>query len=291
MARFCSNCGAMLGEKAAFCTECGTPAAAPSAPPVIAPAPDPYALPNGERTVEAAVMAEPLSDTGTESAPAPVPELSYDPAQEPIPELRYDPVVEQVPDLVYDPEPQALPEPSVTVQPTPEPAAQPTAQPTPEPAVQPAAQTVYPPAPQLVAPTWQSGQDPYGYPPRQPVTAQPAGVVPGPEQKPVSTIGFMLLQLLYSIPVVGFIASLVLAIAPENKNLKHHALASFLWKIIGLILLIVSIVLTVRVAEKVWQEIGSSYSYHWDAGDIDDLWDSLKDGDVSGILEQFREAQ
>lgn len=238
MAKFCSNCGTMLGEGASFCPECGTPV--PSAS-------------------QSAYLPDPVS--GPEN-PAPVEEF------------RYDPVVEPIPDLVYDPAPQPLPGAEKG-------AAE--AQPLPGPAEPPAA----PPVP----PQGNSGQDPYGYPPQQYSGVYASGGEVSPGKKPVSTIGFMLLQLLYAIPVIGFFASLVMAIAPENKNLKHHALANFLWKIILLALLIFSGIRFAHAVEKAWNEIGHNYSYHWEAGDLNELWDSLKDGDVSGILSQLEKEQ
>ena len=51
----------------------------------------------------------------------------------------------------------------------------------------------------------------------------------------VSTIAFFGLILLFSIPLIGFIASIVLAFVPQNKNLKSFARAALIWMLIGMV--------------------------------------------------------
>ena len=121
---------------------------------------------------------------------------------------------------------------------------------------------------------------PVPYPP------QPAADPAGPEEpeksrKPVSTAAFWALKLLYAIPVVGFFASLILAIAPENKNLKHHALATFIWHIVILVVLTIGGLLVWRNFEPLWEQFTDSVqeiAEDQDVNGVDDLLNSLKNG-------------
>ena len=114
------------------------------------------------------------------------------------------------------------------------------------------------------------------YPPRTPA----GSTAPDRGQKPVSTFAFWALKLLYAIPVVGFFASLVLAIAPENKSLKHHALATFIWRLIILGFLIFGSIKLWNNIEVHWEDFSDSFSEITDGNgfeDLDDLLNGLKD--------------
>ena len=114
------------------------------------------------------------------------------------------------------------------------------------------------------------------YPPRTPA----GSTAPDRGQKPVSTFAFWALKLLYAIPVVGFFASLVLAIAPENKSLKHHALAAFIWRLIILGLLIFGSIKLWNGIVFHWEDFSDSFSEIMDGEGIenlDDLLNGLKD--------------
>ena len=172
---------------------------------------------------------------------------------------------------------------------------QPAAEPVAEaaaPAAQPTAPAVAPePEPrqeqqsqQREQPRQEEYQSPYRTEP-QPQTAYPQRPVKA--KKPVSTIGFMLLQLLYAIPIIGFFASLVLAIAPEKKDLKHHALASFLWKLIFIALLVFGFIQAKKTVEVHWNEWSQSFSEATGGaglGDLNDIWNSIQSGDMDSIL-------
>ena len=165
------------------------------------------------------------------------------------------------------------------------------------PEVQPAAPAVIPePAPQQEQKSQQQvREEPRQEQYRSPYQAEPQPQAAYPqkpvkEKKAVSTIGFMLLQLLYAIPVIGFFASLVLAIAPEKKDLKHHALANFLWKVIFIVLLIVGFVQAKKTVETHWNEWSSSFSEATGGmGDLNDILNGLQNGDLDSILGQFAE--
>jgi len=65
------------------------------------------------------------------------------------------------------------------------------------------------------------------YQPPQPL-AEPANDV-------VGTGSFFGLMLLFSLPIIGLIACIIMSFTPKNKNLKHFARAMLIWNIIGLI--------------------------------------------------------
>ena len=97
----------------------------------------------------------------------------------------------------------------------------------------------------------------------------------------MSTIAFWALKLLYAIPVVGFFASLILAIAPENKNLKHHALATFIWRIIILGVLTFGGIKVWNNFEAIWDQVTESVqeiTEDQNIESVDDLLNSLREG-------------
>ena len=62
-----------------------------------------------------------------------------------------------------------------------------------------------------------------------------------PEYKPISMWGYFGYQILFSIPVIGFILLIILSFAPRNKNLKNFSRSYFCLFILGLIVTIVMI--------------------------------------------------
>lgn len=118
---FCTNCGKELAEGAAFCTQCGAPVAAPSAP---SQTDEQVAVATGE-TAEVAPEAEPVPEP--EPAPEPVPEPAAAPAPEaepaPEPAAETKPVPTAVPEpapaeeSTTVPDPQAMPAPDLFNQP------------------------------------------------------------------------------------------------------------------------------------------------------------------------------
>ena len=121
-------------------------------------------------------------------------------------------------------------------------------------------------------------------PARYPAQTGADAVWPGESeksQKPVSTIAFWALKLLYAIPVVGFFASLILTIAPENKNLKHHALATFIWHVIILAVLTFGGIMVWNNFESLWDQFTESVqtvAEDREISDVDDLLNSLRNG-------------
>ncbi|GEM_PF-721097 len=101
--------------------------------------------------------------------------------------------------------------------------------------------------------------------PEQPVTPAEPSPAPVPARgvsptsliytKPVPTAGFFWLMLAFSVPVAGFILSIILSSAPKNLSLKHFAKAVLIWQIIGIIACITLIVLAYFLSGSSLEEI------------------------------------
>ncbi len=112
--------------------------------------------------------------------------------------------------------------------------------PAPAPAPTPAAPPPPPPPPrQTYTPPQQS------YVPPQPVYTQPVYAqapvyAPAPavdeSEKVVGTGIFFGLNFLFAVPVIGWIACILMAFVPKNKNIKHYARAMLIWLLIGAVL-------------------------------------------------------
>lgn len=126
----------------------------------------------------------------------------------------------------------------VEEQPTPQPAPIPQPAPAPQPAPipQPAPQPVY-------------VREPIPTPP--PVYVQQTVQSPQPQQdkatKIVGTATFFWFKLLFAIPVVGFILSIIFSFAPKRKSLKNYARATLIWYLIGIIAVAITILVFVLV--------------------------------------------
>ena len=93
-------------------------------------------------------------------------------------------------------------------------------------------------APAAPQPVRQSVQQPAPAPQPVPQAVPQPAPQPGaePPGKTVSTAGFFWLILLFSLPVIGWLACVILAFAPRNKNIKHFARAMLIWLLIAAIL-------------------------------------------------------
>ena len=149
------------------------------------------------------------------------------PVEEPVtaPET---PVVEEVPAAPVAPTP---------VEPTPVPV-----QPAPAP-VQPAPAPVQP----VVAPV-------------QYVPVQPVQQMTAAPKKEVAGVGrYFWTMLLFTIPVVGFIFSIIFSFAPRNKSFKNFSRAMMIWYIIAIVIAIAIIVLLSVLGKS----IGSALEINW----------------------------
>ena len=59
------------------------------------------------------------------------------------------------------------------------------------------------------------------------------------EYKPISMWGYFGYEILFSLPIVGFICLIIMSFAPSNKNLKNFARSYFCLFILSLVLTIV----------------------------------------------------
>jgi len=127
-------------------------------------------------------------------------------------------------------------------------------------------------------------QQTYSPPPQttyqQPVAAAPAA---DPTNKVVGTGTYFGLMLLFALPIIGFIACIIMCFAPKNKNLKHFARANLIWAIIALVIggLIIGgiYMLSNSLMDYINQLTDGQFS-GWG-----DLFGNL--GDLEGLTEQF----
>lgn len=130
------------------------------------------------------------------------------------------------------------------VEPTPVPV-----QPTPVP-VQPVVTPVQP-APAPVQPV----VAPVQYVPVQPVQQMTAA----PKEEVAGVGRYFWTMLLFTIPVVGFIFSIIFSFAPRNKSFKNFSRAMMIWYIIAIVIAIAIIVLLSVLGKS----IGSALEINW----------------------------
>ena len=126
---------------------------------------------------------------------------------------------------------------------------------------------------------------------QQPIYAQPAA---DPTTKVASTGTYFGLMLLFALPIIGFIACIIMAFAPKNKNIKHFARAMLIWTIIGLViggllvagLMALSNVLTDLMNQATGGELGELIDQ---LGGLGDLLEQL--GDLGDVMDQMGDIQ
>ena len=90
--------------------------------------------------------------------------------------------------------------------------------------------------------SWQATGAQNGARPHPQVQFQSDTVVLPDEYKPISMWGYFGYEILFSIPIVGFIVLIVLSINGKNQNVKNFARSYFCFTIIVLILLAILLV-------------------------------------------------
>ena len=90
--------------------------------------------------------------------------------------------------------------------------------------------------------SWQATGAQSGARPHPQVQFQSDTVVLPDEYKPISRWGYFGYEILFSIPIVGFIVLIVLSINGKNQNVKNFARSYFCFTIIVLILLVILLV-------------------------------------------------
>ncbi len=260
----CPNCQANLMDGSKFCISCGSPVPEIPLENVV------EEVKNVEEVVEQAPAAEAIDNE--------LPSASFDPG-EPIavPKSVEEPeVADSIPEVapVIAPVESVLPEfPQTPPTPVVEtPAYNPVVAPA---SFTPAAPAPYTPAEPVipVAPvpmqtpslTPQSVPSPVVTNPQVPASGM-SGLDKKAEHKVMSTGTAFLLQLLFAIPGVGFIASIIAACAgKESKSRKNMAKAALIWHILLIVLVLAAIILTYFL--------------------IRDAFDAALEGDLEGCIE------
>lgn len=146
-----------------------------------------------------------------------------------------------------------------------------TYQPQPQPAYQPPQQQTYQSQPQ------QTYQQPVYAPPAVMQDANPKGGRYGV----VGTGAFFGLMLLFAIPVVGWIACIVMAFASKNENIKHFARAMLIWLIIAAVLCAAMYFLFAWLGNILKDYISEATGGQF--GDWKDLFEQFQNGDFSSL--------
>lgn len=103
---------------------------------------------------------------------------------------------------------------------------------------------------------------------KQPASnAQP---VVDPSSKVVSTGAYFGLTFLFAMPVIGFLACIIFAFAPKNKNLKNFAKATLIWFIIGFILMAILVAIGFLFAESFMQYVEQNLG-----GQLQDIFNQI----------------
>lgn len=207
MARFCEKCGTQLDGVEAFCPNCGAPVAAePETPAAETAAETAAAEMNAAET--AAAPAAPAEESASGSADGAPAAFEYsEPAA---------------------PAPAAAPEAAENAQ----------------------QGFAYgaPAAPAPAQPQYQTAQPQYQQAQPQYQQAQPQYTVvtaaPEPDQT-VSTARFFWFRILFVIPFVGFILSIIMSFAPRNVNFKHFARSYMIMYFIGIGLVLVGLIIAI----------------------------------------------
>ena len=67
------------------------------------------------------------------------------------------------------------------------------------------------------------------------------------------------LQLLFALPIIGWIACIICAFAPENQNVKNYARATLIWLLIAVVLTIIWFVILASAGAAIGGSIRRYY--------------------------------
>lgn len=206
MARFCEKCGTQLEGVEAFCPNCGAPVAAgPETPAAETAAETAAAEMNAAET--AAAPAAPAEESASGSADGAPAAFEYSEPAAPAPAAAPEAAENAQQGFAYGA--PAAPAPA--------------------------------PAPAPAQPQYQQAQPQYQQ-------AQPQYTVltaaPEPDQT-VSTARFFWFRILFVIPFVGFILSIIMSFAPRNVNFKHFARSYMIMYFIGIGLVLVGLIIAI----------------------------------------------
>ena len=264
----CPNCQAELPDGVKFCPSCGSSLEAVIAEPV-----QDVVMP-----VEEAIEQIPSVDENLSSE---IPNGAFDPgAPIAVPKKKEEPVVEEVVPVVAPVEavPEVAPVESVLPEypQTPAPAAEPVAAPV-APAPIPAAPVAPAPVPAPVAPPVSLTPESVPAPVASDKNAIQAGSSAGipdkkSELKAMSTGTAFWLMLLFSIPVIGFIFSIILScVGKKCKSRKNFARAVLIWNIIAIIIALALVIVCYFLFKDIF-EAAMSGDFNAMSEEIQDLF-------------------
>lgn len=206
MARFCEKCGTQLDGVEAFCPNCGAPVAAgPETPAAETAAETVAAEMNAAET--AAAPAAPAEESASGSADGAPAAFEYSEPAAPAPAAAPEAAENAQQGFAYGA--PAAPAPA--------------------------------PAPAPAQPQYQQAQPQYQQ-------AQPQYTVVTAATEPdqtVSTARFFWFRILFVIPFVGFILSIIMSFAPRNVNFKHFARSYMIMYFIGIGLVLVGLIIAI----------------------------------------------
>lgn len=127
------------------------------------------------------------------------------------------------------------------------------------------------------------------------VTEQILAEQPAPMQKNESIdqkVGFweyLGLIVLFSIPVVGFIAAIIFLYAPKRRNLKNFAGAMLTWLVVRAVAALIALVIAISfigglLVPIINETLGTQFQ---DFGEALDIIGSITSGNYSGLIDQM----
>jgi len=116
---------------------------------------------------------------------------------------------------------------------------------------------------------------------------------PTPQQDPTSSVigtgAFFGLELLLNLPIVGFIAAIIISFVPQNNNLKHYARAKLIWNLISLLLTVLLIVGLIAISNAITDYLENEFGLEAaEQENIEELFGQLDDlTEIAGIVDQI----
>ncbi len=118
-----------------------------------------------------------------------------------------------------------------------------------------------------------------------PAQEQPAAPAEDPAKGVVGFGAFFGLKLLFAIPVIGWIACIIMSFAPKRKSLKNYARAFLAWLLIGFI---ITMTIFVAIGNFVAQQINGMIGTEFGGiGEMVGIISDVNRGDYSSLIKQM----
>lgn len=120
-----------------------------------------------------------------------------------------------------------------------------------------------------------------------------AAAIPTQGEPPVHTGIFFGLEVLFSIPLIGLISSIIFSFAPKNKNLKNYARAKMIWCLISLLITVVTIISCVIATQRLTEYLRSQFALdEEEKARIESLFDTIDNiGELAGIINSISSSE